>query len=210
MGLRQQKKLRIRASIIENAIALFRERGFEATRVQDIARPLELSDATFFNYFATKDAVLTEWLRDCVADAVREAAQSRPDRVRSVVRGAARLLASRVTSEASLLSGAWHRVRQNAASSPPELVLLLAQAQTRGELRGDVPAAQLGDLLVAGLLVALGSWLGVEPRDPAELRRRLQGAVDVVLDGSRKRNERVRAPASAPAPTPTAGAPASR
>ena len=210
MGLRQQKKLRIRASIIENAIALFRERGFEATRVQDIARPLELSDATFFNYFATKDAVLTEWLRDCVADAVREAAQSRPDRVRSVVRGAARLLASRVAPEASFLSGAWHRVRQNAASSPPELVLLLAQAQTRGELRGDVPAAQLGDLLVAGLLVALGSWLGVEPRDPAELRRRLQGAVDVVLDGSRKRNERVRAPASAPAPTPTAGAPASR
>lgn len=210
MGLRQQKKLRIRASIIENAIALFRERGFEATRVQDIARPLELSDATFFNYFATKDAVLSEWLRDCVADAVREAARSRPDRVRSVVRGAARLLASRVAPEASFLSGAWHRVRQNAANSPPELVLLLAQAQTRGELRGDVPAAQLGDLLVAGLLVALGSWLGVEPRDPAELRRRLQGAVDVILDGSRKRNERVRAPASAPAPTPTAGAPASR
>jgi AcrR family transcriptional regulator len=208
MGLRQQKKLRIRARIIENAISLFRERGFDATRVRDIARPLELSDATFFNYFAAKDEVLTEWLRDRVADAVAEAARSRPDALRSVARGVARILAGQFAGDADFLSGAWHRVRQNAGSAPPQLVGLLERAQARGELRGDLAALQLGDLLVAGLLVSVGSWLALDPRDPSELPRRLQGAVDLVIDGGRKRNERVRAPApgrARSAPRPTAG-----
>ena len=196
MGLREEKKLRIRASIIENAIALFRERGFDATRVQDIARPLELSDATFFNYFPTKDAVLTEWVSDLVARSIREAARARPDQVRSVGRGAARALAAQLVPDADFLAGAWHRVRQNAANAPPELVALLAQGQARGELRRDVAASQLSDLVVAGLLAAVRAWLVSAPRDPRELSARLRVAVDVVLDGSRKRNERVRAPAA--------------
>ena len=81
MGHREEKKRRIRAAIIENSIALFRERGFDATRVQDIARPLELSDATFFNYFSTKDAVLTEWVQGLLADAFAPAADARAEQV---------------------------------------------------------------------------------------------------------------------------------
>ncbi|MFP6608358.1 MAG: TetR family transcriptional regulator, partial [Myxococcota bacterium] len=38
----------MRASIIENAIGLFREQGFEATTVRGISLACEMSEATFF------------------------------------------------------------------------------------------------------------------------------------------------------------------
>ena len=110
MGLREAKKQRIRNDIIANSIALFRERGFDATRVQDIARPLELSDATFFNYFPTKDAVLTEWLRDLLQDAFRQARKSRREQIRSTARAAARGLAERLLPDAEFLREVWPRL----------------------------------------------------------------------------------------------------
>lgn len=192
MGHREEKKQRIRAAIIENAIALFRERGFEATRVQDIARPLELSDATFFNYFSTKDAVLTEWVRDLLAAAFAAAPEAQDERVRSLARAAARLLAEQCGGDAEFLSQVWHRVRQSAGTASPRVRELIAAGQARGDLRGDLPAQQVADLLIAGMLGAVTAWLA-EPAS-GELRPRLQSVVDLVLDGSRKRNERVAPP----------------
>ena len=66
MGLRETKKQKMRASIIENAIGLFREQGFEATTVRGISLACEMSEATFFNYFSTKDAVLSAWAHGLV------------------------------------------------------------------------------------------------------------------------------------------------
>ena len=148
MSLREQKKKRIRAAIIENAIALFRERGFDATRVQDIARPLELSDATFFNYFPTKDAVLTEWVRDLVAAAFAEATEARPGQARTAGRAAAHCLAEQISPDVEFLSKLWPRVRQSAGRASSRVRQLVADGQARGELRGDLPAQQLADLLV--------------------------------------------------------------
>ena len=36
MGLREEKKQATRAAIVETALELFRERGFDDTRIQDI------------------------------------------------------------------------------------------------------------------------------------------------------------------------------
>ena len=213
MGLRDEKKRRTRERIIENAIALFREQGFDATRVRDIARPLELSDATFFNYFASKDAVLSAWLDSLSAAAFERAAQSHAGRARTLARAAARDLASALSDDAALLSGAWHRVRLPGV--PVAATAALEAGQTDGELRRDLPAAQLAEILIAGLFASAGGWLaswrelpeGNAERDPRALARRLQSVVDLVLDGSRRRNERVRAPATSsrtglPAPRP--------
>ena len=60
MGLREQKKEQMGRRLYETAMALFRERGFEKTRVRDIIEQVEVSEATFFNYFPTKEAVLRE------------------------------------------------------------------------------------------------------------------------------------------------------
>jgi AcrR family transcriptional regulator len=54
-GLRERKKARTRADIQHHAMRLFREQGFETTTVDQIAEAAEVSQATFFRHFATKD-----------------------------------------------------------------------------------------------------------------------------------------------------------
>src|ERR1700720_1652257 len=59
-GLRERKKARLRQEIIDTAVRLFRKRGYEKTRIDDIVQALEISQPTFFRYFPSKDAVLGE------------------------------------------------------------------------------------------------------------------------------------------------------
>ena len=65
MGLREEKKQATRAAIVATALDLFRTQGFDRTRIQDVVDRLRISEATFFNYFPTKESVL-----EAVADGV--------------------------------------------------------------------------------------------------------------------------------------------
>src|SRR5437588_10642786 len=58
LGLRQRKKQRTKELIAATARRLFVERGFEAVPVAEIARAAEVSEATVFNYFPTKEDLL--------------------------------------------------------------------------------------------------------------------------------------------------------
>ncbi|MGH2894145.1 MAG: TetR/AcrR family transcriptional regulator [Solirubrobacteraceae bacterium] len=58
LGLRERKKQRTRQLIADTARRLFAERGFEAVPVAEIAREAEVSEATLFNYFPTKEGLV--------------------------------------------------------------------------------------------------------------------------------------------------------
>jgi AcrR family transcriptional regulator len=57
-GLRERKKAKTKAAIQREALRLFREQGYEATTIEQIAEAAEFSPSTFFRYFPTKEDVV--------------------------------------------------------------------------------------------------------------------------------------------------------
>ncbi len=59
-GLRERKKARTRRVIADAAARLFAERGYEQVAVSDVARAAEVSEQTVYNYFQTKEQLVTD------------------------------------------------------------------------------------------------------------------------------------------------------
>ncbi len=57
-GLRERKKLQTRLSIRREAFRLFREQGYSATTIDQIAEAAGVSSRTFYRYFGVKESVL--------------------------------------------------------------------------------------------------------------------------------------------------------
>lgn len=72
LGLRERKKAKTRARIQQQALRLFRERGYDQTSVEDVAEAVEVHPSTVFRYFPAKvDLVIYDALDDLMVDAFR-------------------------------------------------------------------------------------------------------------------------------------------
>jgi AcrR family transcriptional regulator len=76
-GLRQRARRAIQKDIAEAANALFVERGFEATTIDDIAAAVGMSQRSVFRYFATKEEIVLGKF-DLVVDDMLAALHARP------------------------------------------------------------------------------------------------------------------------------------
>ncbi|MAG31211.1 MAG: hypothetical protein CL908_10035 [Deltaproteobacteria bacterium] len=208
-GLRAEKRRRTHSEILANAISLFRERGLRGARMSDIARASAVSPATLFNYFPTKSALAEAWVRGEVDLALTTMASELGERsLRSALRGVCRQLAESGLDERQLRLEAWREVGR--AALPPDdsdgLVQALKREQERERVRADLPAWVLREMLREALEGGLIDGLRTDEAgdgSAGEVVRRLRVRVDLVLDGARKRNERVAAPAASPRADPS-------
>jgi AcrR family transcriptional regulator len=77
-GLRERKKQRTRETIINVAMELFAERGYEHTTIAEIADAAEVSPRTIFAYFPTKEDIVFCDLPD-VQERLARALRERPE-----------------------------------------------------------------------------------------------------------------------------------
>jgi AcrR family transcriptional regulator len=79
LGLRERKKQRTRATLIDAAVELCERQGFERTTVDQIAAVADVSPRTFSRYFATKDAIALALIDDVTDIAAAELARQPAD-----------------------------------------------------------------------------------------------------------------------------------
>jgi len=77
LGLRERKKERTREQLVEAALRLFTQHGYEGTTIDEIVDAVEVSPRTFFRYFQSKEDVLVAWV-DEFSNRVHHALATRP------------------------------------------------------------------------------------------------------------------------------------
>jgi AcrR family transcriptional regulator len=186
-GLRERKKERTRAQLIDISQRLFREQGYDATTLEQIAAEAELSVATVLTYFESKERLwhAPEYV---VVDRLRAEVQD-PDRTeptvdvwrRYVAEGAGTLTSARRARGAAM--EALRRSLQQGrldVMAEYEQVLLAGLAADRGvDPALDLEVQLLATTLAFSALAVLRSWL--ESQGAFDLRERAVAAVDLAV-----------------------------
>ncbi|MCL8024851.1 TetR/AcrR family transcriptional regulator [Nocardioides bruguierae] len=77
MGLREENAARTRRTILDVALGLFLDHGYESTTMEEIAAAAGVGSSTLYRYFASKDLLLVEPLQ--VVGRLADALLRRPE-----------------------------------------------------------------------------------------------------------------------------------
>ena len=190
-GLRERKKERLRQAILDTALQLFKERGYEQTRISDIASAVEIGEATLYRYFASKEAIVNE----ISAMAMQMPREQLPDlrtdvrveeHVRAVYGGVAtQVLANRwifkLAGSLPLGSNLFSSDEDVASGLGRHLQSALREGQKRGEVTNEVDAATLTDLFASMLSTTVFGWARGD--GSAELQPRIEAVIRVFFRG---------------------------
>jgi AcrR family transcriptional regulator len=189
---RERKKDETRERIAAAAIALFRERGFAATTVDEIAQRADVAKGTFFNHFPRKEAVLgymaaaeVERLEQSVEASLANASLTAVERIQQVFEFGT-LLYER---EPELL-----RIVFLEALKGPEASLfevherghvairrLVQEAIAEGQFRPGLDAGQVTELLRGMFLSTTLVWLHCT--ELYDLRREVRQRLALIFEG---------------------------
>jgi len=196
-GRRERKKARLREQIVQTSLRLFRQKGYENTRVDDIVQILEISQPTFFRYFPSKDAVLREIGRRAFA---RQAENLRSElsnkatteqRLRRFYEALGNVTeVGRPLWQAVVIAGAMDPVRspelRGAEAATVSLLReIIAQGQKRGEITRDFPVAHLAEFMEGLFNTVVRQW-AVDLTGSHNLTERVRNAVGFFLRGAKR------------------------
>ena len=185
---RARQRERRRAELYDVAIALFVEKTYEGTTMEDIAARADVARATVFNHFPRKAVFLQEWARRRREKAIKAAYAGGPESsareilVRYFTELGALSDASRPESVAVILGSV--RLTDTWRRSPlaVEFAGIIARAQDRGEIDEAVNAGRVGLILSSSYYVTLTAWASEEPA-PFDLAEEMIATVDLILSG---------------------------
>ena len=186
--------------LLEAALALFVERGYAATRLDDVAQRAGVAKATLYLYYANKLALFKAVVRHSLVSGIDEFTKTHADESISAREQLVDLLTAFVQQVAdSPLSGIPKLVISEAGNFPElarfyhdeviqrtrtVIIEVLARGAASGEFR-QVDAECAWRVVIAPLLLAIiwkHSFQVFEP-EPLDLRRHLASQVDLLFNG---------------------------
>ena len=184
-----------RAQVLEVAVALFNEQGYDATSVADLAARLGLTKSALYHHFDSKEQLLALALDEALSGLEGVLAEpagpggSPAERLDAVLRGAVLVLVDRLPYVTLLL-----RVRGNSDVERAALERrrqfdhrvagLVADAQAAGQVRDDIDGA-VATRLLFGMVNSIVEWY--RPGGATSRDRLAQDVARVALDGMRTR-----------------------
>lgn len=184
-----------RDQILQVAVALFIEQGYDATSVSQLAERLGLAKSALYHHFASKEELLSLALEQALGglEAVLETRDATTgtaaQRLAAVLHGAVRVLSARLPAVTLLL-----RVRGNSDTERAALARrrafdrkvteLVRAAQDEGSVRADIDAS-VATRLVFGMVNSLIEWY--RPTGPEGADQLADDVLAVALDGLRTR-----------------------
>jgi AcrR family transcriptional regulator len=190
--------------ILDAALAVFAERGYRNTRIDDIAEAAGVTKGAVYHYFATKEDVLRRAIEHYhdrafgqLDDLLRGADGPASARIRLMLRKAfgASAPEGRRMMLAQILQSVRHDVpeahQQWLRGGPIKgwrlLASLIEEGKRSGEFRADVDAEVAARVILSGLITQM-IWQPIAP-DVPELRvdedRLIDSAVELLLHGLR-------------------------
>jgi AcrR family transcriptional regulator len=188
------------AEILDAALAVFAEKGYAATRMDEIARRAGVTKGTIYLYFESKDAVFRSLVQESIGatiQSVTAAAErfegSSADLLRMVLRGIGTfvrvddrvVLPKVMIAEAGNFPGLAEFYRREVIDRGLGLLTsVIARGTARGEFRAVNPE-HAAKLCVAPLLVAIfwRTTFGKFDTVPYDLNGLIETHIDVLLRG---------------------------
>jgi AcrR family transcriptional regulator len=193
-------------SLLAVAVAVFNERGYDGTSMEDLSRRLGISKSSIYHHVDSKEALLALALdraldglfavADQVADAAADGSVPAIQRLEQLVRGSVHVLADRLPYVTLLLRARGNTATERAALARrrefDQLVAdLVKQAEQDGDIRPDVDPAVTARLLF-GMVNSLIEWYRpARPSRAGDREKELADAVcAVAFDGLGVRRSR--------------------
>jgi AcrR family transcriptional regulator len=192
--------------VLDASLDLFIERGYAATRVEDIARRAGLSKGAVYLYFPSKEAILEALVRRAIspiaANAGMAAANYRGS-IREAVSIAMRLVAARLTEPRTL---AIPRLIMHEVTRFPELAAmyreqvidkakpvveaLVARGIASGEFRPVDPDLTVRSIIgPIALHIMLSEIFALRPKGGLQIDRLIDNHLSILFDGLAARTE---------------------
>lgn len=183
---------RTRASLVDAALALFDEKGVEATSVDEITAAAAVAKGTFYVHFQRKQDILLEQAARLVTalQADPDIADPDPDPTVALATLADRLasimtprtLRGRAIREIIGNREQWRRVLGERPTLGEVIAPIIARAQQAGVLRTDLSTARLAHGLTILWLDTIIGWS--ERPEPRDLGEELDAALSLFLGGA--------------------------
>jgi AcrR family transcriptional regulator len=190
---RERKKQETRQRLLECAWRLFREKGVDEATIEEITEAADVAKSTFFNYFANKEAVVSEialWRIEQLGSRVLDAPDV-PDGAIARIKLVMQAMADEFSPERELTQHIFlsrigapvhhKRARKSAHRIGSLIYELVVQGQARSEIRDDVDPGLVARLLMTCLFYHFSRWRHEGGEYPEEAK--LTQSVDVLMCG---------------------------
>lgn len=190
MSRRERKKMETKADILKAARHLFQEKGFETTAIEEITERADVSKATFFNYFSSKENLLAGIAEDEVDDIIILVEEelkwidSAGEKIRIIMR---RMLEDAIPYLYLTGRVVFSSIINTGGRPSPFYKInciledIAAEGQQKGEITKRFSPSDIATMILGGYLGILFKWfeLGCKPGTVDEL----QPIIDILLHG---------------------------